>query len=1075
MATNNNILFKKSSVPGKVPTIESLQLGELALNTADGKAYFKKTNDTLAELYEYILPPATSQSLGGIKVGAGLAVDINGVVSSQASAPYFSDIVNKPTTLSGYGITDAVYKDTNDYAHAAGLVLNTATGTSTITWNAAEGTFDVPMGAATLQLGQEQYIYGKATEHIAEGNVVMFGGAQGGHILISNATSTALNTNCNYVVGIATQDIASNAYGYVTWFGKVNGINTSIWAEGTILYFDHGSPGKLTATMPTAPNAKITVAAVTRSHATQGSIMVRPTFGSRLRTLHDVNITTQNNGDVLVWNASTSRWENTTPTAEMIGLGNVTNESKESLLDSVTITTYQETLCPLVTSYTREPFTLASFVSNVNGYNETMAINQSSGSSASADIVVYNNAASGEGLNSYYLDMGINSSNYSDTEYPIFSANSSYLYSAGGGDTENPQPSHLVIGTGTPESDVVLFAGGLELTNKIITLSGTSGNILIDTDNDTGEKVQINGSVRIAGATEFENSVTLAADPINDLEAATKKYVDVKASSGFNVHTSVRVGSTTNLTATYNNGTDGIGATLTSSTNRVMDTVDGISSFSIGDRILLKNQTNSFENGIYEITNLGSGSTQWVLTRCTDFDEVLSNEISNNAYFYVEEGSTQIGTSWILSQTAEITIGTTALPFTIFSRPVSYTTNSPLSLTGTTLSLSGVVDATHGGTGQSTVSTGNLLYGSASNTWSKLPLGVAYKSLVVNASGTNMEWNAVALNQSSAVSGQLGLTNGGTGSNLTAVAGGAVYSGASGLGITAVGTANQVLTSNGASAPTWQTVSYSNLSNKPTTLSGYVSTTSTDNALVRFDGTSGNIQNSVVTIDDTGNISSAGSLSVGNITTSGYIRGPSTFTIDPAAYGDNTGTVIIAGNLQVDGTTTTINSTTVEVDDKTIMLAKGSTNKAAADTSGIEIDLGSDGTASLLYGSTNDRFSFNKPVYSTVYKTANGSMTSYTTTLATTTATNLTIGNTSAEGSLDVMIQAKQGTAIHTTKMSITHDGTNPYYNEYGTVFTGSSLATYSVNIASGSINLNITGSSATSTVYKVIVSTISI
>ena len=51
--------------------------------------------------------------------------------------------------------------------------------------------------------------------------------------------------------------------------------------------------------------------------------------------------------------------------------------------------------------------------------------------------------------------------------------------------------------------------------------------------------------------------------------------------------------------------------------------------------------------------------------------------------------------------------------------------------------------------------------------------------------------------------------------------------------------------------------------------------------------------------------------SLGNITTTGYIRGPATFTLDPAAHGDNTGTVVIAGNLQVDGTTTTINSTTL--------------------------------------------------------------------------------------------------------------------------------------------------------------------
>ena len=74
--------------------------------------------------------------------------------------------------------------------------------------------------------------------------------------------------------------------------------------------------------------------------------------------------------------------------------------------------------------------------------------------------------------------------------------------------------------------------------------------------------------------------------------------------------------------------------------------------------------------------------------------------------------------------------------------------------------------------------------------------------------------------------------------------------------------------------------------------------------------------------------------SLGNITTTGYIRGPSSFTIDPAAHGDNTGTVVIAGNLQVDGTTTTINSTTMTVDDKNITLASGSANAAAADGAG---------------------------------------------------------------------------------------------------------------------------------------------
>ena len=95
----------------------------------------------------------------------------------------------------------------------------------------------------------------------------------------------------------------------------------------------------------------------------------------------------------------------------------------------------------------------------------------------------------------------------------------------------------------------------------------------------------------------------------------------------------------------------------------------------------------------------------------------------------------------------------------------------------------------------------------------------------------------------------------------------------------------------------------------------------------------------------------------GNITTTGYIAGPATFTIDPAAVGDNTGTVVIAGNLQVDGTTTTINSTTMEVDDLNITLASGAANAAAANGAGITVDGAS---ATITYDGTTDKWDFNK-------------------------------------------------------------------------------------------------------------------
>ena len=108
-------------------------------------------------------------------------------------------------------------------------------------------------------------------------------------------------------------------------------------------------------------------------------------------------------------------------------------------------------------------------------------------------------------------------------------------------------------------------------------------------------------------------------------------------------------------------------------------------------------------------------------------------------------------------------------------------------------------------------------------------------------------------------------------------------------------------------------------------------------------------------------LSVTGSITSGNITTTGYLRGPSTFTIDPAAHGDNTGTLVIAGNLQVDGTTTTINSTTLTVDDKNIVLASGAANAAAANGAGLTVDCGSGTDATFTYDGTNDEWDFNKP------------------------------------------------------------------------------------------------------------------
>jgi hypothetical protein len=99
-----------------------------------------------------------------------------------------------------------------------------------------------------------------------------------------------------------------------------------------------------------------------------------------------------------------------------------------------------------------------------------------------------------------------------------------------------------------------------------------------------------------------------------------------------------------------------------------------------------------------------------------------------------------------------------------------------------------------------------------------------------------------------------------------------------------------------------------------------------------------------------------GDLAGTNVTLSGYLRGPETFTIDPAGHGDDTGTVVIKGNLQVDGTTTTVNSTTLSISDKDIVVANGAANAAAANGAGILVGSQSTPIAGFTYNNTNNSF-----------------------------------------------------------------------------------------------------------------------
>ena len=155
-----------------------------------------------------------------------------------------------------------------------------------------------------------------------------------------------------------------------------------------------------------------------------------------------------------------------------------------------------------------------------------------------------------------------------------------------------------------------------------------------------------------------------------------------------------------------------------------------------------------------------------------------------------------------------------------------------------------------------------------------------------------------------------------------------------------------------------------------TTVGGTVITASTNFAGNITGNVTGNVNGTIGA--GTATTGAFTTISGGNTTLTGYLRGPSTFTIDPATHGDNTGTVVIAGNLTVNGTTTTVNSETLNVVDKQITVAFGAANAAAANGAGIKVD-GAD--AILSYDSTNDRFTMNKSLASNLVGNVTGNVT----------------------------------------------------------------------------------------------------
>jgi hypothetical protein len=792
--SNTSIKLKKSSVSGKIPLVSDIDYGELAINYADGKLYYKHNDTSIRSFLDsgqilylidsdylksiinstYLIAnrpinlledsnPALGNNLnlnghnitdsgssgsitmsGNITGGNVTATgDISGtnLISTMSSGDEGGEIkLAKPvtnTSLAGTGVIIDVYQNRLRFFEQGspnrGAYIDLTTADSNLGTNLLAASAP---GDGTLTLA----VSGTGLSGSASFTANQYTGST--FTVTSNATSAntagaivARDSSGNFTAGVITGDqvISTNngagtnfKVGDDVWIGDVNLDNTIritgqqdatkgyiIFGNSNATALGRSGTGRLTyggnAVILAGDSGTVTSSMIANTGVAAG------TYGSASR----VPVLTVNSqgqvdsiGTVSVAGVSSTSWDSSagnliintadggsyytkvtlTPyTTSNLNEGTnkyytqlrADSDARNALTGSTGITYTRSTGVITTNDGQIVHDNLSGFVANEHIDHTSVTLTAGSGLTGGGDISASRtfNIGQGTGITVSADAISTNDGQIVHDNLSGFVANehidhSSVSIIAGNG----------LTGGGTIASTRTLSIDSAQIRGLFSAGTGvtySSGVISI------GQAVGTGNTPTFNGLSASSAKITSLATPTVGTDAANKSYVDTVASASLHYHDPVRVESPINLNATYNNGTDGVGATLTNAGTQAALVVDGVAVDS-ADRVLVYEQTTQTQNGVYVVTHKGSPTSNWVLTRSADTNSYAASSptsLGKGDAFYVKEGVTGAGELYVMNTEGTITFGTTNITFSQISSAQIYKAGYGIELSGTTFSV----------------------------------------------------------------------------------------------------------------------------------------------------------------------------------------------------------------------------------------------------------------------------------------------------------------------------------------------------------------------------------------------------